>query len=158
MPRPGQICGYLSSLGGNYTAWRGQSSKLGGTTDVLLPFIKSSKTGRAKQLIRQPCLVVYLLTCICVDIHPGRVQPASPIAVTTSRTEALQARRSYASSLDVFTQSFLHCAWPKTRAPEIGFSSALIVVAHVFSWPAARLRGLGRRRSLISSPSGRLSA
>ncbi len=92
----------------------------------------------------------------------GRVEPASPTALTTSRTEALQARRSCASSLDNFTQSFLHRAWPKTRGPEIGSRSALIVVAHVFSWPPARLRhvqgGVGRRMFLISSPSGRLAA
>ncbi len=91
-----------------------------------------------------------------------RVEPASPAALTTSRTDALQARRSCASSLDTFTQSFLHRAWPKTRSPEIGSRSALIVVAHVFSWPAARLRhvrgGVGRRRSLINSRSGRLAA
>ncbi len=103
-----------------------------------------------------------LLTCTCVGIHPGWVEPASPIALTTSRTDALQARRSCASSLDTFTQSFLHCAWPKTRGPDIGSTSALIVVAHVFSWPLARLHhvrgGIGRRRSLISSPSGRLAA
>ncbi len=88
--------------------------------------------------------------------------PASPIAFTTSRTEALQARRSCASSLDTFIQSFRHRAWPKTGGPESGSRSALIVVAHVFSWPPARLRhmqgGMGRRRSLISSPSGRLTA
>ncbi len=93
---------------------------------------------------------------------PGRIEPESPIALTTSLTEALQARRSCASSLDTFTQSFLHRAWPKTRGPEIGSRSALIVVAHVFSWPPARLHhvrgGVGRRRSLISSPSERLSA
>ncbi len=98
----------------------------------------------------------------CVGIHPGRVEPASPIALTTSRTEAFHARRSCASSLDTFTQSFLHRAWPKTRGPEIGSRSALVVVAHVFSWPPVRLRhvrgGVGRRRSLISSPSGRLAA
>ncbi len=39
--------------------------------------------------------------------------------------------------------------------------SALVVVAHVFSWPTARLRhvrgGVGRRRSSIRSPSGRRS-
>ncbi len=39
-----------------------------------------------------------LLTCTCVGIHPGRVEPASPMALTTSRTEAFQARRSCASS------------------------------------------------------------
>ncbi len=80
---------------------------------------------------------VYLLTCTCVGIHPGRVEPASPVALTTSRTEALQARRSCASSLDIFTQSYLHRAWPKTRDPEVGSRSALIVVANVFSCPPA---------------------
>ncbi len=88
--------------------------------------------------------------------------PASPVALTTSRAEALQARRSCArDSLETFTQSFLHRAWPKTRCPKIGSRSALIVVALIFSWPPACLRhvrdGVGRRRSLISSPSGRLA-
>ncbi len=104
----------------------------------------------------------YLLACTCVGIHPGRVEPASSIELTTSRTETLQARQSCASSLDTFTQSFLHRAWPKTRDPGSSSRSALIVVAHVFSLPPARLRhvrgGVGRRRSLISSPSGRLAA
>ncbi len=104
----------------------------------------------------------YLLTCTCVGIHPGRVESASPTALTTPRTEALHARRSCASSLDSFTQSFLHRAWPKTRGPEIGSRSALIVVAHVFSWPPVCLRhvrgGVGIRRSLIRSTSGRLAA
>ncbi len=107
-------------------------------------------------------LVVTVLTCTCVGIHPGRIEPASPISLTTSRMEALQARRSCTSSLNTFTQSFLHRAWPKTRGPEIGSISALIVVANVFSWPPARLRhvrgGVGRRKSLICSPSGRLAA
>ncbi len=84
------------------------------------------------------------------------------MALTTSRTGALQARRSCASSLDTLTQSFLHRAWQKTRGLEIGSWSALVVVAHAFSLPPARLRhvrgGVGRRRSLISSPSGRLAA
>ncbi len=82
--------------------------------------------------------------------------------LVTSRMEALQARRSCASSLETFTQSFLHRAWSKTRGPESCSRSALSVVAHVFSWTPARLRhvrgGVGRRRSLISSPSGRLGA
>ncbi len=43
-------CGYLSSWGGNSTAWRGKSGKLsgfsiGGPTDELHPFTKSSETG-----------------------------------------------------------------------------------------------------------------
>ncbi len=115
-----------------------------------------------KVYFKKPPLASYLLTCTCAGIHPGRIEPASPTALTTSRTEALQARRSCASSLDTFTQSFLYRAWPKTRGPEIGSRSALIVVAHVFSWSQARLRhvrgGVGRRRSLISSLSGRLAA
>ncbi len=101
----------------------------------------------------------HVLSCTCVGIHPRRVEPASPIALIASRTEA---RRYCASSLDTFTQSFLHRAWPRTHGPEIGFRSALTVVAHVISWPLARLRhvrgGVGRRRSLVSSSSGRLAA
>ncbi len=101
-------------------------------------------------------------TCTCVSIHPGLVEPASPIALTTSRTEALQARRSCANSLDIFTQSLLHHVWPKTRGLESGSRSALTVVALVFSWPPARLRhvrgGVGRRRSMVSSLSRRLTA
>ncbi len=85
----------------------------------------------------------------------------SAIELTTSRTEALQTRRSFASSLETFTQSFPHRARPKTRGPEIGSKSALIVVTHIFSWPPARLRrvggGVGSRRP-FSSPSGRLAA
>ncbi len=104
-------------------------------------------------LLHSPVLT---FTCACVGVHPGRVEPASPTALTTSRTEALQARRSCASSLGTFTQSFLYRAWPETRGPKIGSRSALIVVVHVISWPPSRLRhvrgGVGRRRSLISSP------
>ncbi len=95
-----------------------------------------------------------LITCTCVGIHPEWVEPASPTALTTPRIDALRARRSCASSLDTFTQSFFHRAWPKIGGPEIGSRSALIVVAHVFSWPPARLchvqGGVGRRWSLIS--------
>ncbi len=59
-------------------------------------------------------MILLLLTCTylkCVGIHPVRIEPASPTALTTSRTEALQTRRSCASSLDTFTQSFLQRAW-----------------------------------------------
>ncbi len=119
-------------------------------------------TENADPLLRRWLAPYLLVLTTCVGIHPGRVEPASPIALTSSRTEAFQARRSCASSLGTFTQSFLHLACPKTRGPEIGSRSALVVVAHVFSWPPVRLRhmrgGVGRRRSLISSPSGRLAA
>ncbi len=51
---------------------------------------------------------------------------------------------------------------PNTRGPERDSRSTLIVVDHVFSWPPVRLHhvrcGVGRRRSLVSSLSGRLAA
>ncbi len=96
----------------------------------------------------------YLLTCTCVGIHPGRVEPASPVELTASRTEALQARRSCPSSIETFTQHFLLRAWLTTCGPERGSRPALIVVVHVFRWPPC----VGKRGSLISSPPGRLSA
>ncbi len=93
---------------------------------------------------------------------PVWVEPASPIELTTSRTEALQARWLCASPLETFTQSFLHCFLPKIHGPERGSRSALNVIAHVFSWHPVWLRhvrgGVGRSKSLISSPSGRLAA
>ncbi len=53
------------------------------------------------------------------------------------------------------------CVAEDSRSGE-RFRLALIVVAHVFNWPPARLRhvrgGVGRRRSLIRSPWGRLAA
>ncbi len=59
-----------------------------------------------EELHRRLCLTI-ILTFTCVGIHPGRVEPAPPIALSTSRAEALQARRSCANLLDTFTQSFL---------------------------------------------------
>ncbi len=48
------------------------------------------------------------------------------------------------------------------RLSRSGSRSALIVVAHVFGWPPVRLHhvrgGVGRSKSLISSPLGRLAA
>ncbi len=95
-----------------------------------------------------------LLTCTCDGIHLGRVEPL--IELTTSRIDALLTQRSCESSLETFAQSFLHRSWPKTRGPERGSRSALIMVAHVFSWPPVR-QSEGRSRSLISSLSGRLA-
>ncbi len=70
-----------------------------------------------------------VLTCTCDGIHPGWVEPASQIALTTSWTEAFQTRRPCANSLDTFTQSCLHRECPKTRRPEVGSMFSLIVVA-----------------------------
>ncbi len=50
----------------------------------------------------------HLLTCNCGGNHPGWVEPASTTELTTFRIEALQARWSCASSLQTFTESFLH--------------------------------------------------
>ncbi len=80
--------------------------------------------------------------------------PAPLIELTTSRTQALQARRSCASSLETFLHSLLHRAWPKTSCSNRGSRSALIVFFYVFSWPPTRLRhvrgGVGSSWSLIS--------
>ncbi len=128
-----------------------------------MDFCKQLGLVKISSALAQVCHVLSALLLLAFGgIHPGRVEPALPIALASSWTEALQARRSCASSLDTLTQSFLHRAWPKTRGPEVGSRSALTVVAHVFSWPPVRLRhvrgGVGRRRSLVSSPSGRLAA
>ncbi len=102
-----------------------------------------------RSLLWMSCAGIHLPTCICVGIHLGRVELASPIALTPSR--------SCASSLGTFTQSFFHRALPKTRGLKSGSRSALIVVAHILSWPSARLRhvrgGVSRRRSLITNHS-----
>ncbi len=132
-----------------YLVWTAASTFWGSrqlAPDRICP--KNAQTVTANDLTACPRMVTYLLTCTCVGIHPGRVEPASPTALTTSRTEALQARRSCASALDTFTQSFLHRAWPKTRGPEIGSRSALIVVAHVFSSSAPRARRCGKEKVL----------
>ncbi len=47
-------------------------------------------------------------------IQPGWVEPAYQIELNTSRVEALQARRSCASSQEPFTQVFLHLKHRKT--------------------------------------------
>ncbi len=66
---------------------------------------------------------------LCGSVHPERFQPASPIELTTSWTEAPKARRS----LETFAQSFLHSAQPKTRGPEKDCMSSSSVVSNVFS-------------------------
>ncbi len=50
----------------------------------------------------------HALTCLCGSIHPRLVELASQTELTTSRTEALQARRSRASSHEIFAQPLLH--------------------------------------------------
>ncbi len=93
---------------------------------------------------------------------PGQVESASLIELPTPQNDALKALRSCTSSLETFAQSFLNRALQKARDPERGSRSALIVHAHVFSWPPVRLRyvrgGVGRNRPLTSSPWGRLEA
>ncbi len=43
-----------------------------------------------------------------IGIYPGWVEPASAIELTTSRIVAFQARRSCATSNEMFAQPFLH--------------------------------------------------
>ncbi len=69
-------------------------------------------------------LKLHLPTCTCIGIHPGRVEPSSPIELTTPRTEALQARRSCARSLETATQ-------PKTRDPERDLKASWADLAHI---------------------------
>ncbi len=127
-------------------------------------FIEACKTTMAcnnQCMTLDPCHKTARLywnpTCPCVGIHLGRVEPVSPIDLTTLRTEAAQARRSCASAQETFTQPFLHRVQPKICGPERGSRPALVVVAHIFSGPPVSLRhvrgGAGRSRSLPSSPS-----
>ncbi len=71
-------------------------------------------TGNVTFAILKRWAACKVLTCTCVGIHKGRVKLASPIESTTSRTEALQARWSCASSLETFTQFFFYRVLPKT--------------------------------------------
>ncbi len=60
--------------------------------------------------------IAKLLTGTCIGIHPGRVEPASLIALTTfPRLDALQVRRSIASSLDTFIQCVAEDSWSGER-------------------------------------------
>ncbi len=76
-------------------------------------------------------MLLYLLTYLYLRQH-------SPGAFTNCVDHV--SRLNGLGSLDTFTHSFLRSAWPKTRGPERGSRSALIVVAHVFSWLPVRLR------------------
>ncbi len=60
-----------------------------------------------------------LLLHVAVFVQ-GRVEPASPTELTTSRIEALQVQRPCASSLETSIQTFIRSAQPKTRGPERG--------------------------------------
>ncbi len=81
--------------------------------------------------------------CTWGSIHLGWVDPPSQLELTTSRRAALQAQRPSASSLEIFAQSFLHRV--KIHGLERGstYSGGLQFAC---------------ARSLISSPSGCLSA
>ncbi len=85
-----------------------------------------------------------VLTCACIGIHPWRVEPTNWVDhVTAGGIPGL-------TGLCELTRDFCPILSPSC------------VVAHVFSWPPARLRhlrgGVGRSRSLISSSSGRPAA
>ncbi len=86
-----------------------------------------------------------MFTCMftCDDIHSGRIGPASLIELTT-----VMCGR---------TRDFHPVLSPSCVDEDSRFE-----VAHVFSWSPVRLRhvrgGVGKRRSLISSPSGRFTA
>ncbi len=93
---------------------------------------------------------LYFLTCTCVGIHPGWVEPASPTALTTSRKEALQAQRSRASSLDTFTQFFSpSCVAEDSRSGgrfQVGLDrgNSYLQLASSSSAPCSRRCGRGK--------------
>ncbi len=78
----------------------------------------------------------------CGGIHPGRVEPASCMELTTSWIVASQARRSCASSLVMLAQSFLH------HGPESGLQVCLDRgcprLQLAFSSLSSRLKWCGR--------------
>ncbi len=101
------------------------------------------------------------LTCTCVGIHPGRIEPASPIALTfvsdggtPGSTVLCELTRPVHPVLSPL------CVAEDSRSGN-RFQDGLDHGCHVFSWPPTRLGllpgGVVRRRSLIISPSGCLA-
>ncbi len=95
---------------------------------------------------QEQCLLV--ITCN-IGIHPGPVEPASPIELTTGRTDALQAERSYASSLETFSKWGL--AWSyllvASAGPQFACAAYDVVLEEVGSlsvWTAWNLLELLR--------------
>ncbi len=95
-------------------------------------------------------------------LYPGCVESASPIELITFRMEALQARWSYASSMEACTQSFLYPSQLKTprlvkgsrSAISLGFSCLQLTQ----SYPAPIPRRCGRNEApgqLIGKERGR---
>ncbi len=86
--------------------------------------------------------------CTCVGIHPGRVEPASPTGLTTSRKEALQPRQMRTSyyghdSLVTFhgwvahrgTQFRRRCIYWQLKPSLSGFKSAGASALHIHTLP-----------------------
>ncbi len=80
----------------------------------------------------------------CDSIPPGRVEPS-------------EARWSCVSPLEIFAQSFLHRAQPKTRGPENVSTSSLSVIACVFNWPSARFFHVTYWKSFIPDNSSTIA-
>ncbi len=101
---PGKV--YTNSVPNNYHLYPGGLYTLGFTRGGnCLWFFRW-----CYPLIQSKGSSLFLPNCTSIGIRPGRVEPASPIELTTSRTEALQAWRPIASSLEAFTQFVLHHA------------------------------------------------
>ncbi len=93
-------------------------------------------------------------TATVIVLEPGRAESVLLMEFTTSRVKAPQARRTCASSIEIFTQ-------PKTSSPKRGSMSSLSMSVRIFGWPPVRLRHeqgvVGKMISLISSPSEHLA-
>ncbi len=109
---------------------------------------------------RGPCALsecgkfTYLLTCTCVGIHLGRVGPVftnwdDPVAYwgTPGLTFLCELTKGFHSVLS-----------PSCVAENPRSRSALIVVAHVFSWPPVRLRHVRGGTGTINPASDLLDA
>ncbi len=134
-----------------------------GCVDMLLkfeiegPFFRDVYAQRKKNLfLYSICFWINRKWCTlrrtCDGIHQGRIESASPIELTTSRTEALQAP----TALCELTRDFhliisQSCIAKDSRSEEVLLGPTSPLIVHVFSWPPVRLRhvrgGWGRSRS-----------
>ncbi len=83
-----------------------------------------------------------ILTCTCVGVHQGKVEPPSQIEVITSSYEALQVRRSCASPARHFHQVLSPLCVTEDSRPGEGFLVCLdcgsLCLQLASSWPAPR--------------------
>lgn len=85
---------------------------------------------QAAKNIKKKAKTNYLFVLACCGVHPGRVEPASSLALTTSRIIEALARPYWARPIEMISQSWFHRRKPTTT----GWWSTS-------SWGPARQRG-----------------